>query len=454
MDYEKLDIVLDDWQKKVLETAGNVLLFSGRRIGKSEILVIDASEYAANNTDRSVLVISHTERQAYWLFEKIINYLYRYYPQLLAKGGKHKPTKSEVVLKNHTIIRCLPTGLTGSGIRGIPAHRIYPDELDFIEEAVWSTITPMLLDTGGVIRGGSTPNPDKKVEESYVYNHMEKNPKFTVFEISTEDVINQRPISSTWTLERKQAALEHLEQEKLTMSKQAWLREYGGKRSMATKRFISDELIVSQNTESVPERIEEGKYYLGVDVARMGYDFSSFQVVRKISKTQFVHVWSESTSKTKTTDTYDKILELDNKYHFQKIGLDAGSGSLGVGLLDFLMRNSQVANRIVPLNNRSRQLDRDGERKATLLKEDMYQNLRAMMEHGILKLLKNDDVIKSLKSIQYDSVITLGHSTKNYVFSHVNSDIAEALIRACHLANEDKGLNLFATHSLSKKSWQ
>src|SRR3990167_3067238 len=117
---------LDPWQLEVLKTEGNLLLVSGRRTGKSEILSIDASEYAVNNPNKSVLVISHTERQAYWLFEKIVNYLTFNYPKGTILRGKDRPTKSQCKLKNKTIILCLPTGLTGSGIRGIPADRIYP----------------------------------------------------------------------------------------------------------------------------------------------------------------------------------------------------------------------------------------------------------------------------------------------------------------------------------------
>lgn len=436
-----MGVILDDWQKKVIQTEGNVLLISGRRVGKSEVLAMDASEYACNNANKSVLVISHTERQAYWLFEKILNYIMDNHKGMI-KTGKEKPTKSQLRLKNKSIIRCLPTGLSGSGIRGIHADRIYPDECDYIEEAVWQAITPMLLTTGGCIRASTTPNPSK--EKGYVYHNMFKNPKFTVFNISTEDVINNRPISKTWTQQQREDALAHLQSEKETMTKLAYAVEYLGQWVDNLKRFYPEELIRQRAVLKNPHYDPTYKTYLGVDVARLGHDLSSFQIVQKISRTHFIHIHSEVTKKQYTTQTYEKILQLAKMYNVSKIGLDAGSGSLGVGLLDFLLQNDAVKNKVVALNNRARALDKDGKKKSKLAGEDMHQNLLSMMEHGTIKLLDDDDVKQSLRSVQFDVKISPDtHRTSQFVFTHINSDIVEGLKRAAWLANEDKRLNIY-----------
>lgn len=434
-------INLDPWQEDVLKHDGNLLLISGRRIGKSEILSIDCAEYGANHSEKSLLVISHTERQAYWLFERILAHIYKYYPKLIKKGGKHKPTKSQVLLTNNTIIRCLPTGLTGAGIRGIQADRIYPDECDYIEDSIWQVLTPMLLTTGGVIRGGTTPNPNK-TEDSYVYKQMYKNPKFKVLHVSTEEVMRDRKISDSWTEEQRKNALEHLENEKQTMSKLAYACEYLGQWVFGNKRFFPEELIKKCCVLKRPEHISE-KYlkFLGVDIARLGDDKSAFSIVEKGDNDKVRMIGLLTTRKTYTTETYDTILNLNKAYNFRKIGIDAGSGSLGVGVLDFLMREPDVAYRVVALNNRSRSLDRDGKSKTKLMKEDMYQNLLAMMEHGKIELLDDEDLIKSLQSVTYETELTPGEMSKNKVFSHINSDITESLIRSAWLANESKSLN-------------
>src|SRR3990167_4275496 len=98
-------IALDNWQKEVLETKGNICLCSGRQTGKSTIISIRDAEFAAKNSKKSVLIISATERQAEELFIKVLNYLEENY-RFSIKRGKDRPTKHVIKLTNGSIIRC------------------------------------------------------------------------------------------------------------------------------------------------------------------------------------------------------------------------------------------------------------------------------------------------------------------------------------------------------------
>src|SRR3990167_2321918 len=100
---------LDDWQKEVLEYPGNICLRAGRQVGKSTVIAVKVAEYSIKNIKKSVMVISATERQAYLLFSKILGYMLDNYKEWIKKG-KDRPTKTEIKLRNGTIIRCLPTG--------------------------------------------------------------------------------------------------------------------------------------------------------------------------------------------------------------------------------------------------------------------------------------------------------------------------------------------------------
>lgn len=86
-------------------------------------------------------------------------------------------------------------------------------------------------------------------------------------------------------------------------------------------------------------------------------------------------------------------------------------------------------------------MDHLGEKKRALLKEDMYMNLLAMMEKGKIKLLDDDEVKLSLRSVQYEYVSEPGKPTKIRIFGNY-THIAEGLIRAAWLANQ-KHLNAF-----------
>ncbi len=73
----------------------------------------------------------------------------------------------------------------------------------------------------------------------------------------------------------------------------------------------------------------------------------------------------------------------------------------------------------------------------------MYLNMLALMEKGILKLLKEDNVMLSLKSVQYEYIRKEGMPTKIRIFGNY-THIVEGLVRAAWLANQ-KHLNHFIT---------
>jgi len=150
------------------------------------------------------------------------------------------------------------------------------------------------------------------------------------------------------------------------------------------------------------------------------------------------------TKKQLTTQTFDRIVNLDKQWNFRKIGIDAGSGSLGVGILDFLLRQPIVKKKVIALNNLSRSLDHEGKRKRVLLKEDMYFNLQALMEMGRVKLLDDMDIKLSLKSVQYEYVMKEGQKTRIRIFGQY-THVVEGIVRALWLANQ-KHLKAFITY--------
>ncbi len=211
-------IELDEWQKEILNTKGSIILCSGRQVEKSTIISIRDGERAAKNPNESILIISSTERQAQEIFYKVLNYLEEKYPYLIKKG-KERPTKHIIRLKNGSIIRCLPTGLAGIGIRGFTITKLTGEEASYIGEDVWAAVTPMLLTTGGDMDLLGTPHG--KVGYFYECYRNEHN-HFKVFHVNSEEVIRNRKISKSWTEKQREGALNHLEREKSKMS----MREY------------------------------------------------------------------------------------------------------------------------------------------------------------------------------------------------------------------------------------
>ena len=413
-------MILDTWQKEVLATKGHICLRSGRQVGKSTIISIKAGKYALSTPDKTIMVIAATERQARLLFEKILSYII-----LKAKNmiciKKKKPTKTRIQLKNGSNIYCLPTGDSGYGIRGYTINLLIADEAAFIQEAVWSAVTPMLATTGGNIILLSTP-----VGREGYFARCFKDPAYTKFHISSIDC--------------SRIPEDFLAHEKETMSKREWQQEYLGNFVDDLMQFFPDALIVKSQILSRSGVVKDN-CFLGVDIARMGGDETTFEIIDRTNRDKLRHVENITKTDIRITDTAREINRLNKQYDFRKIYID--DGGLGVGVFDILIENPETKRKVIGINNaqRSIEYDPDKPRKKRLLKEDLYNNLKNLMEQNKLQLLDDPEVFQSLKSIQFeynDAGTMRIFGARKGRYAH----IAEGLIRACW-CNKDNSLNLF-----------
>jgi len=437
-------IVLDDWQKEVLSYDKDLLLCTGRRVGKTYILARKACEEMVNKPNTPVIVVSLTEDQAQLIISMALNYLQDHYPKMIAKG-QNKPTQKTITLTNKSKMISRPVGNTGDGARGFEGGILIVDEASRMPRSFWIAGKPVLLTTNGRIWMASTPFGKQgyfweRFDEAY--NKKSPSARFKVFYISTEEVMKNRPISDSWTEEQREGALRILDEDRKEMSEIEYGQEYLGLFLDELRQFFPDELIdkccILQRNPNMT-----GDKFLGVDIARMGDDESTFEVINKLDG-KYYHVESQITKKTYTTQTEQKIIELDKMWNFVKIGIDAGSGSLGVGIYDHLLQ-SNIKRKIEAMNNRAIAQDRDGKKKVTLQKEDYYDNLRGMMERGEIKLLDDDNVKASLRSVQWEFTNTEedvqeGKISKVRIFGKY-THVAEGIIRAAWLARKAKNLN-------------
>jgi len=335
----------------------------------------------------------------------------------LIKRGNDRPTKHVIKLTNGSIIRCLPTGLSGLGIRGFTVDLLIADEAAFIPEDVWSAVTPMLAITKGDILLLSTP-----FGKGGFFYRCFSDPNFASFHVSSEDCPRKNQ--------------DFLDQEKKRMSKLQYAQEYLGEFVDELRQFFPTEIIKKCMTilrdsgaSSFPifsgARVPED-FFLGVDVAGMGSDQTVLlSVVRNGDRLRQVDM--EVSEKTYLTETTARILLADKKYNYTKIFVD--DGGLGFGVFSSLLNNSQTARKVVPLNNSSRLLDKDEEKSKRLLKEDLYNNLLVLMEQGRIDLFDDPEIMMSLKSVQYEF-----EDGKFKIFGSY-THICEALVRAAWVMN-------------------
>src|SRR3990167_277718 len=404
---------LDEWQKQVLETEGNIALRSGRQVGKSTIVSIKAAEYALKNSKKTILIISSVERQAFFLFEKTLNYLLDNYRKEI-KLGRERPTKSKLTLRNGSIILSLPTGIDGHGIRGLTIDLLIIDECAFVPWLVFSAVTPMLTTTKGTIILLSTPfGKGTKDEPNYFYERY-NDPTFTQFHVSSEDC------------PRIDKAF--LAREKERMTSVQYAQEYLGEFVDELMQFFPTHLI--QKCMTIDKRNPRAdKRYLGVDIARMGGDETVLicvenhnGVLYQFYQTAIKHIY--------LTDAVRLIKEVDKTYRLTKIYVD--SAGMGAGIYDMLREDEQTKRKIKGIDNAKRLADYEPsmkveveERRTKLMKEGLYTNLLRLREQKKIKLFANPELLLSLKSIQYE-YLSSGKMRIYGSYSH----IAEALVRA------------------------
>ena len=403
---------LDEWQQQVLDQQGNIVLRSGRQVGKSFIIGIKTAEYALVNPNKTVMVISKTEKQAYLLFQKIYFNIIRI-SKTAIKKGKDRPTKHVINLKNGTTIHCLATGETGYGIMGFTLDLLIADEAAFIPECVWNSIIPALAITRGNVWLLSTPF----LKEGYYYNCFQ-DPTFTSFHTTSE----QCPRRDDNFLKHKKA----------TLSKAEYAQMYLGQFVDEIKRLFPEPLINRICTAIRPNMVRRNaEHYIGCDVARMDRDEFSFEIVDKINNNMCIQVENIVTKDIPLPASVRKIVAMDDIYHFKLEYID--SGGMGIAVCDMLREYDNHKRRVVEINNASRPYDKDGHTKKTL-KVDLYMNLLKLMQQGEIQLLKDDNLKESLRSMQADHNKDTGRISISGRYSH----IAEGLVRAAWCMKEKR----------------
>lgn len=159
----------------------------------------------------------------------------------------------------------------------------------------------------------------------------------------------------------------------------------------------------------------KAKYYLGVDFARMGEDSSCFIVVEDAWDDDVIRVVSiEETHHKLLTDAVGRITIMDRKYKFQKIYLD--STGLGAGPGDIL--RERLGTRVEPIVFTSKS------------KQDIYSNLKVLMEKGTLKIPNDKKLIYQLMDLRYE--ITSGGNIKIHHSERGFDDYCDALALAVY----------------------
>lgn len=419
---------MDEWQKDVLEIQGNFILMCGRQVGKSEIVAKKIADYLLNNSNKKLLICSGVERQAAGLYNKTLRLIERDYPKLLKKG-KDKPLRTVFKLTNGSQLLTEPVGLDGSGARQHTLHGVILEEMQLIPEAAFGAITPMLLTTNGFIWMLGTA----WATEGYVYERL-RDPNFKAIRVNSEQVAEMRPEP------QKSIMLNYLEGERKRLGEAMYAQEYLAIPSDKVRQVFPDALVERQQTAERPGTISQEKEYIcGVDPAGLGEDDGSISIFEYREGGKMIQVEHEITRKLYTTQTTQRIVELNKLYDFKKIYVD--DGGLGFGVFSELLKEDDVKFKTVALNNSARTSDYKEEKEKKILGEEMIFNLLVMMEKGEITLLKDAEIRESFKSYKFDKNI---ETKETKISSNYNHPVQSIMRAAWHAQSKDLKLSVFS----------
>src|SRR5680860_29654 len=149
----ELGIILDPWQRDVLQTTKReILMLASRQSGKSMTSALLALHEAVYVAGSLTLIVSPTERQSKILLKRCR----RFYRQLKDVPQSLSDNKLSLELANGSEIHALPGD--EEGIRGFSdVDLIIEDEASIVPDGLYQSVRPMLAVSGGRMVLLSTP---------------------------------------------------------------------------------------------------------------------------------------------------------------------------------------------------------------------------------------------------------------------------------------------------------
>lgn len=439
---------MDKWQDRVMKHKGNQCLRCGRQSGKSTVVALKARKLAYDYPGTTTLVIAASQRQSSLLYEKIRVMFERDNSDAIAEAKegvefdkktdekkfdkehsifKEDPTTTRLQLKNGSQIICLPTGKTGAFIRGFTVDFLIADEAPLIPDAVWVAVVPMMATsqkergTGWTILLG-TPQGKR----GYFYDAFQT-PRREFLKVHVPSTRISR-ISKVFL--RKQRA---------KMTKIQFAQEFLGEFVEEFDQYFPTQLI--ESCAIIREFVfskhysRTKKFYMGVDVARFGGDLNVFYIVELTRDNKVLGVYFETTKEVALTETIGRIKALIDKWNLRRVFID-GAG-VGGGVVDVLQERLGK-HRIVDIQNAKKSVyAEDEEKHLRLMKEDLYSNLKVLMETGQFRFVRESVIVSALRSITFEYREDGALRVKGR-----GSHIAEAVVRAAWCI-KNKGLSLF-----------
>jgi hypothetical protein len=358
----------------------------GRRLGKTEALVVEALHHLVTNKEHTILVIAPYERQVTRFFDELAKFIQRG-NNIKGSLSRYTKTPSRMDFNNGSKILGFSAGATSASgsdkIRGQDAHMIIIDEMDTLEDKDIDAVMAILASHKECsLVAATTPRGWRRKFYTYV---SDKNLKFKEFWFISAE-------SPEWTQETEQFFRNSTDGATFSHEYLADFAEM--EQGVFKSKHINASLETYNTDDSVPD--PNADYILGVDWNKsagthmiiLGKLGGKLKVVKKILIDE-----SEYTQ----TESVKTIIHLNRVWRFKYIFVDRGYGSVQVELLKkhALQEPSSLLDTKlidIAMNQHLSVIDPiSGEPVNRNAKHFLIESTRKLLEDGFITLPKSED---------------------------------------------------------------
>lgn len=380
---------------RVISFAENnrIVLSCMTRYGKSRCVAIGVLLYILFHNHKTIILLAPTQNQTSiirnYLTDMIVNSEYILSKLTLDVKGteklKKEISKERMTFKDGSEIRTLTAGGEGQGLMGFGGDLIICDEDCLINYEVFrSKISRMFGDNPDsiYISIGNPWHRNNQMWENW------KNPKFKQIHIGWRDALKEGRITKEYLDEQKQRLTE---------------REFQILYEAQFPEEQEDQLIKwewIQRAYSKSPQETEGIKKLGVDVARMGGDYSVF-TYGIISDEQTIALDIKHTEKQDTMNSVGMVLNFNEKYKLDIASID--TSGLGAGVTDRiteLSKSNKVNFKVIPFMS-GESPTKDKERYLNK-KAEAYFYLRELFEKDKITIPRHTQLINELTKMRWE----------------------------------------------------
>lgn len=391
----------------------NKIIVCGRRSGKSQMVAGELIRGAVLGEYPKQILIAPQYKQSIIIFDKI--------NELLNSSGTmcdvEKVIQSpypKILWKNGNFIDFASADNPNS-MRGDAFDRVFKDESAFIKKGADNAIKPLTYDKGAPVWETTTPWGKGEVWDRWMRG-IKGDTDYGYFHYNYKD---NPYLSDEGKKEIEKDILEYGED-----SVYVQCEIYGNFVEDRDCYFKKEEIDNCLEEYILPEEpLVKHNYAMGNDIAGEGEDESVFiSVLYQGVNIRVVDI--SNYEKNKPREVVGKGMELYHKYKFDKMCLD--KTGMGEGPADWLKEELEKigANGSIV----------EGVRFTIQVKQDMYSNLKKLMNQGRLKFPNHRKLIYQLMDFRYE--MTSSGEMKLHHAENKHDDYCDALALACWACRE------------------